>query len=181
MYGSHIAPHPKQHRKKADSERSPQNTKIAPRAHPESARGHPQGAANGTHKEASRAQKNPRKQYSGALAVPKCSKTHTLATSQRQEKTHPKLPKASQRAPKEGPMRPTGAQESSKRGSKGPQGHPRESIVAPGPPKMAPKWRLKGEQKRVEKATTQENTRISLLHTIYHTWRTSDTPENHRF
>ena len=35
MYGSHIAPHPKEHRNRADIERFPKNTNIAPRAHPE--------------------------------------------------------------------------------------------------------------------------------------------------
>ena len=134
------------------------------------------GAAQGTQEEASRAQKTPQKQYSGALAVPKCSKTHTLATSQRKDKTHPKPLRESQRAPNEGPVTPTGAQESSKRGSKGRQGHPRGSIVAPSPSKMIPKWRSKGVRKTVEKVIPKENTRISILHTIYHTSRTSDTP-----
>ena len=113
------------------------------------------GAAQGIHEEASRAQKPPRKQYSGALPVPKCSKTHTLATSQRKDKTHPKPLRESQRAPNEGPVRPTGAQESSKRA--------RREYSGAQAPKMTPKWRFKGVRKTVEKAIPKENT---ILHTF---------------
>ena len=128
----HVQIAQKQGRHREVSQKHKNSTESAPRER----QGTPtraSGAALGTHKEASRAQKTPRRQYSGALAVPKCSKTHTLATSQRQHKTHPKLQRESQRAPNEGPVRPTAAQESSKRGSKGRQGHRKGSVVAPAP------------------------------------------------
>ena len=140
MYRSHVAHRApsqiaqKQGRHREVSQKHKNSIESAPRER----QGTPtrvSGAARGTREEASRAQRTPRKQYSGALAVPKCSKTHTLATSQRQDKTHPKLQRESQRAPNEGPVGPTAAQESSKRGFKGSQGHPRGSIVAPPPPK----------------------------------------------
>ena len=52
--------------------------------------------------------------------------------------------------------------------------------MAPRPPKMAPKWRSKGVRKTVEKVIPKEDMRISILHTIYYTSRTSDTPQNHQ-
>ena len=166
----------KQGRHREVSEKHKNSTKSAPRQRP----GTPtraSGVPQGTQKEASRAQKTPQKEYSGAPAAPKSSKTHTLDVSERKDKTTPKLHNESRRAPKERPVRPVGAQERSKRGPKGRQGHPRGSIVAPGPPKTAPKWRSGGERKSVLKAAAYKNWRNSILHIIYHTSRTSATPK----
>ena len=157
----------KQGRHREVSQKHQNTTESAPRER----QGTPtmaSGAAQGTQEEASRAQKTPRKQYSGALAVPK-SKTYTLATSQRQEKTHPKLPRASQRAPNEGPMRPTSAQESSKRGSKGRQGHPKGSIVAPSPPQNGTKMEVQRVAKKSRKSDNpRKHANLDSTHYLPH-------------
>ena len=144
----------KQGRHREVSQKHKNSTESAPRQR----QGTPtraSGAAHGTQEEASRAQKTPRKQYSGALAVPKCSKTHTLATSQRKDKTHPKPLRESQRAPNEdqqGPKRaPRGAPKDAK-------GTPETSGAQD--PKNDTKREVQRGAQNSEKAIPKENTRI---------------------
>ena len=74
MFGTHIAVPSLAHRNMTESEMCQKHAKIAPRALQESGVQRASGALQRAQEEA----QPPPKEYSGALAVPKCARTDTL-------------------------------------------------------------------------------------------------------
>jgi hypothetical protein len=79
------------------------------------------GALQSAQEEAELAPKAPPKEYSGALAVPKCARTHTLDGFPARREVRPEAPECIPEGAQRRPGSAKGAQESSKRRLKGRQ------------------------------------------------------------
>ena len=141
------------------------------RSAPESPRAGPMGA------------RGPPKEYSGALAVPKCARTHSLDGIPAQREVRSEAPKCVPKVAQRGPGATKGAQESSKRGLKGCLGPPRRStvgsIVAPGPPKRYQGRGQKGAQKRVKSGLAPKWGKLNSNNYLLHFRHFAPLKDNH--